>query len=61
MEKAVISRANFRLAHLLLESTVTNLVLTSNFDDFLTRALDLFGHRPIVCDHPKTLERIDAR
>ena len=61
MEKAFISRANFRLAHLLLEKTVANLVVTTNFDDFLSRALTLFGRRHIVCDHPKTLERISLQ
>jgi len=61
MENAFISRANFRLAHLLLDKTVTNLVVTSNFDDFLSRALTLFGRRPTVCDHPRTLERIDLQ
>ena len=61
MQKAVISSANFRLAHLLLDQTVTNLVITTNFDDLLARALTLFGCTHIVCDHPKTLERIDLR
>ena len=61
MEKSPISPANFRLAYLLLESTVANLVVTTNFDDFLSRALTLFGRRHIVCDHPQTLERIDLR
>jgi tetratricopeptide (TPR) repeat protein len=61
MEKAFISRANFRLAHLMLENSVTNLVVTTNFDDFLSRALALFGRRHIVCDHTKTLARIDLR
>ena len=61
IEKAFISRANFRLAHLLLESTISNLVVTTNFDDFLSRALTLFGQRHIVSDHPKTLERIDRQ
>jgi hypothetical protein len=61
MQNAFISQANFRLAHLLLESTVANLVVTANFDDFLSRALTLFGRRHIVCDHPKTLGRIDLR
>lgn len=55
-----ISQANFRLAHLLLEKRITNLVVTTNFDDFLLRALTLFGKQPIVCDHPRTVERIDA-
>ena len=61
MEGKAISRANFRLAHLLLEKTITNLVLTTNFDDFASRALTLFGQPHIVCDHPGTLERIDLR
>jgi hypothetical protein len=59
MENAVISRANFRLAHLLIEGAVSNLVLTANFDDLLSRALTLFGRRHIVCDHPGALQRID--
>ncbi|MGI8991566.1 MAG: SIR2 family protein, partial [Bryobacteraceae bacterium] len=59
MQSAFISRANFRLAHLMLSKTITNLVVTTNFDDFLSRALTLFGNAPIVCDHPATLQRID--
>jgi tetratricopeptide (TPR) repeat protein len=54
-----ISQANFRLAHLLLEARIANLVITTNFDDFLARALTLFGKQPIVCDHPYTVDRID--
>ena len=61
MQNAVISRANFRLAHLLLDSTIPNLIVTTNFDDFLSRALTLFGRRHVVCDHPATLARIDLR
>ncbi|HHT9115415.1 MAG TPA: SIR2 family protein, partial [Candidatus Wunengus californicus] len=53
-----ISHANLRLAHLLLEKTITNLVVTPNFDDFLSRALTLFGKPHIVCDHPHTVGRI---
>jgi tetratricopeptide (TPR) repeat protein len=59
METAFISRANFRLAHLMLNSTVSNLVATTNFDDSLSRALRLFGHSHVVCDHPRTTARID--
>src|SRR5207244_2054635 len=59
MQKQFISRANFRLAHLLLDRTVASLVVTTNFDDFLSRALSLFGRPHIVCDHPRTVERID--
>lgn len=59
IEGKPISPANFRLAHLLLEKTITNLIVTTNFDDFLSRALTLFGKQHIVCDHPNTMERID--
>lgn len=59
IEGKPISPANFRLAHLLLDASVTNLVVTPNFDDFLSRALALFGLPHIVCDHPATVERID--
>ncbi|MGH8614480.1 MAG: SIR2 family protein [Gammaproteobacteria bacterium] len=59
IEKKPITHANLRLAHLLLERTVTNLVITPNFDDFLTRSLQLFGKYHVICDHPKTVERID--
>jgi tetratricopeptide (TPR) repeat protein len=55
-----ISHANFRLAHLLSEKRLATLVVTPNFDDFLPRALTLFGVPHIVCDHPNTVERINA-
>lgn len=60
IEGKSISHANFRLAHLLLEKRIATLVVTTNFDDFLSRALDLFGRAHIVCDHPRTVERINA-
>lgn len=59
IEGQPISHANFRLAHLLLNNTVSNMVVTTNFDDFLSRALMLFGRPHIVCDHPQTAGRID--
>lgn len=59
IEAKAISSANFRLAHLMLEKTITNIVVTTNFDDFLSRALTLFGKHHIVCDHPNTVARID--
>ncbi|MBI3693689.1 MAG: SIR2 family protein [Acidobacteria bacterium] len=59
IEERFISHANFHLAHLLLDKRVSNLVVTTNFDDFLSRALNLFGRTYIVCDHPGTIERID--
>jgi len=60
IEGKAISAANFRLAHLMLEKTITNIVITTNFDDFLSQALTLFGKQHIVCDHPNTVERIDT-
>ena len=59
IEGQSISHANFRLAHLLMVKGFASLVVTTNFDDFLSRALDLFGKPHIVCDHPRTVERID--
>jgi len=59
VENKPVSPANFRLAHLLLHRRITNTIVTPNFDDFLERALRLFGENPIVCDHPDTTERID--
>lgn len=59
IEGRFISQANFYLAHLLLDRRISNIVVTTNFDDFLSRALTLFGQSHIVCDHPETVERID--
>lgn len=59
IENKPISHANLRLAHLLLLRTISNLVVTPNFDDLLSRALTLFGRQHITCDHPNTVERID--
>ncbi len=58
IEGKAVSAANFRLAHLMLENTITNIVVTTNFDDFLSQALTIFGMQHIVCDHPKTVARI---
>jgi caspase domain-containing protein/SIR2-like protein len=59
IENQPISLANLRLAHLLSAARLTNLVVTTNFDDFLIKALRLFGQAPAVCDHPSTVARID--
>jgi hypothetical protein len=53
-----ISPAVFRLAHLLLSKAAGNIVVTPNFDDFLSRALTLFGEQYVICDHPSTVGRI---
>ena len=59
IENKSITHANFRLAHLLLDNTISNIVITTNFDDFLSKALTLFGKAHIVCDHPQTVGRIN--
>jgi len=59
IENKSITHANFRLAHLLLDNTISNIVVATNFDDFLSKALALFGKSHIVCDHPQTVGRIN--
>jgi tetratricopeptide (TPR) repeat protein len=59
IEKGSISPANLRLAHLLQGEHLSRLVVTTNFDDYLARALHLFGARPVVCDHVAEGHRID--
>jgi hypothetical protein len=59
IDKKPLSLASLRLAHLLSSHKLTNLVVTTNFDDFIARALRLFGEEPAVCDHPRTVGRID--
>lgn len=59
IERKAITRANLRLAHLLSEKKVSNLVVTPNFDDFVSRGLTMFGVPHITCDHPHTVDRID--
>ncbi|MEK7213990.1 MAG: SIR2 family protein [Chloroflexota bacterium] len=58
IDKKPISDANLRLAHLLDLGPIGRLVVTPNFDDFLSRALQLFGTAHVGCDHPATTERI---
>ncbi|GGH40785.1 SIR2 family protein [Paenibacillus segetis] len=56
----IIPPANIKLAHILSNSTITNLVVTTNFDDFLSRSLNIFGIPHIVSDHPHTVEKINT-
>jgi tetratricopeptide (TPR) repeat protein len=58
MEDKPISKANLRLAHLLLDGSIARTVFTSNFDDMISKALELFGERPLICDHPLTVSRM---
>jgi SIR2-like protein len=59
IENKPITHANLRLAHLLGDKRLATLVVTPNFDDFISRALTLFGQPHIACDHPGTVERIN--
>jgi tetratricopeptide (TPR) repeat protein len=59
IENRPITDANLRLAHALSSRRITNLVVTSNFDDLLSRSLGIFGEAHIVSDHPQVVDRID--
>lgn len=59
IEKQPLSLASLRLGHLMSSRRLTNIVVTTNFDDFIARALRLFGEEPAICDHPRTIGRID--
>ena len=60
IENKPLSPASLRLGHLLLEKSVTNVLVTPNFDDFVSRSLTVFGSTHRLCDHPATTDRIDA-
>ncbi|WJD83796.1 SIR2 family protein [Priestia megaterium] len=59
IENKNITSANFKLAHILAYSKLANIVVTPNFDDLLTRALNLFNTKYIVCDHPETAFKVN--
>jgi len=54
-----LTQANLLLAHLLIDRRISNLVVTTNFDDLLSRALSVFYTPHITCDHPATIQRIE--
>lgn len=60
IERKPITHSNFRLAHLLTDTHLARFVVTPNFDDFLSRALTIFGTTHRICDHPATAERLSA-
>jgi len=58
---APISHANLRLAHLLTAASnhlITELVVTTNFDELLFTSLRLFGKEPQVFAHPAEFYRV---
>jgi tetratricopeptide (TPR) repeat protein len=60
MKQKRISLATLRLAQIVQDGRIGRIVVTPNFDDFLSRALSLFGVSPVVCDHPGTIRRLDV-
>jgi tetratricopeptide (TPR) repeat protein len=61
IEENYISDANVWLAHFLIQTDVAKLVVTPNFDDFLSRALFLFRQPHSISDHSATTKRIELR
>lgn len=61
IEKKHISNANVWLAHFLSRTDVAKLVVTPNFDDFLSQALFLFREPHSICDHSATTKRIELK
>jgi MoaA/NifB/PqqE/SkfB family radical SAM enzyme len=59
IKKARISHANFQLAHLLAASGYLRTVVTPNFDDLLSRALQLFGVKHDVYDTESAIVQLD--
>lgn len=63
IEDKLISQSNFRLAVILssrrFESRIADFVVTTNFDDFLSRALTIFGTKHVVHSHPAAIDRIE--
>lgn len=58
-ERATISNANFRLAHLLRTGKLGSLAVTTNFDDLLARALTRQYDPPVVIDDEYLLPRFE--
>ena len=55
-----IPLANTLLAQILLDRQTPFVVTTTNFDDFLLRALLLFDARPVIVEHAQAAGRVDA-
>lgn len=58
IEGKAISYAKFLLARILLHKQITHLVVTTNFDDLLSRALTLCGAQPRTYDQPQSIASI---
>lgn len=59
IENKPITAANLRLAHLLIQGDIAKILITPNFDEFVSKALGIFGYGKLrLCDHPETVERV---
>jgi tetratricopeptide (TPR) repeat protein len=46
--------ASYKLAKIIQQGKLTKIVLTTNFDTFIYKALDYLGSDPLLYDHPQT-------
>lgn len=60
IEGKPISPASLSLAHILSSKKIASLVVTPNFDDFISKALNIFGCEHLICDHPQTIAKISG-
>jgi tetratricopeptide (TPR) repeat protein len=61
VRKAKVNAASLFLAQLLVGSDIARIVVTTNFDDLLRRALRLFGASPRILDYPDSVSRLDLQ
>lgn len=52
-----ISISNILLAQILISKKISSIVITPNFDDFLSRALSLINIPHVTIDNPKVMDR----
>ena len=51
--------ATFRLAHVLLSNRISNIVVTTNFDELIEKALSIFGTPFLSHEHTSIADQID--
>lgn len=54
IQDQLVSPANYKLAKIVNHRRLTNIVVTTNFDTFLFKALGYLGADPLLYDHPQT-------
>lgn len=58
IEGEAITYSNLLLARILLDKRIAHLVVTTNFDDFLSRALTLCGVQSRIYDQPQSISNV---